>query len=825
MYYSFIEKMRGSFLLLMIVLVSLEFCLVSNVVVDALPHVVYYLELPFYDLMTTRLEKYNETSDWMWKVHPSDIPYLNYSSSVVYVEIYVLNPEEAVVYSKDLHEPERIQTVFYVYQTADNEAEKLSHVPHTYFYKSKFTPSISMEVEKDFLPEIAKFSFVYCIRVIPEPKLLVTIDEARTYNDIMHAQTLHDADLDPMDIAIIDTGYDVNEGHLFKEAADNIAYTWDFTDNDADVTDGTNTHGTTCADLLARALGDAGEDDSMYDTPSVYHILKIGEDPDVHKGPAREAIEWCIENDMEVVSMSWGWEPVVWFLGIPFPEYNCNNWWCNLFRLGVESGVTWVAGAGNMNANWGVAYPAESHFVIAVGGYQYVNETTREAERWFWPSIDAGSNYGLTYYASPPFPPPDVYCGECYIGSGFLFYEFKPNVYDAAVISEILDPGTSWAAALAAASIALGIYSQPSEPTDLNWIPGFQMVHDTIALCNEWTVIPDECSQQGEVIDTNTLWHREVIQDKSLTTLAKDQYDNALITGDVYIDGQLIGYTGSTFELDVGNHTVQVNDFWENNITGYRYGFTRWEDDSTYNPRNIQVIEDKTITAYFFKKYCPGDVDGSGVVDDADIDILNAAWLSVRGNPDWDSRADLNCDAHIDILDLNIVGQNYGNIYYYYLTVLAQDQYGISLTTGDVYIDGQWVGTTNSTFPILGGNHTVFVNDFWDRVNEGYRYNFTNWEDGSTSPTRTITVIEDTTITAYFYKKWCPGDVNGDGVVDIYDVVIVGNAYGSQRGLGDPWPPGNDWDSQADPKPQYGLVDIFDLTSVSTHYGKNYLDP
>jgi len=56
------------------------------------------------------------------------------------------------------------------------------------------------------------------------------------------------------------------------------------------------------------------------------------------------------------------------------------------------------------------------------------------------------------------------------------------------------------------------------------------------------------------------------------------------------------------------------------------------------------------------------------------------------------------------------------------------------------------------------------------------------------------------------------GDINVDGTVDIFDVVIVAVAFGAV--LGDP-----NWDPRADINGD-NVVDIFDLVSVAVNYGK-----
>jgi hypothetical protein len=56
------------------------------------------------------------------------------------------------------------------------------------------------------------------------------------------------------------------------------------------------------------------------------------------------------------------------------------------------------------------------------------------------------------------------------------------------------------------------------------------------------------------------------------------------------------------------------------------------------------------------------------------------------------------------------------------------------------------------------------------------------------------------------------GDVNGDGAVDIFDIVLTSDAYGSDEG--DPA-----YNIEADVAPACGRVDIFDVVTVCSRYG------
>lgn len=56
------------------------------------------------------------------------------------------------------------------------------------------------------------------------------------------------------------------------------------------------------------------------------------------------------------------------------------------------------------------------------------------------------------------------------------------------------------------------------------------------------------------------------------------------------------------------------------------------------------------------------------------------------------------------------------------------------------------------------------------------------------------------------------GDVNGDGIVDIYDVVTVATAFGS-------YPGHPRWNPDADLVPD-GIIDIFDIVTLARNFGK-----
>ncbi len=57
-----------------------------------------------------------------------------------------------------------------------------------------------------------------------------------------------------------------------------------------------------------------------------------------------------------------------------------------------------------------------------------------------------------------------------------------------------------------------------------------------------------------------------------------------------------------------------------------------------------------------------------------------------------------------------------------------------------------------------------------------------------------------------------PVDINDDDRVDIRDVVLALQAYGSEPG--DP-----DWNPHADLAPRWGIIEIYDIVTLVYNYG------
>ena len=76
------------------------------------------------------------------------------------------------------------------------------------------------------------------------------------------------------------------------------------------------------------------------------------------------------------------------------------------------------------------------------------------------------------------------------------------------------------------------------------------------------------------------------------------------------------------------------------------------------------------------------------------------------------------------------------------------------------------------------------------------------------------TNLEDNTFTDGIISITLIGDVNGDGIINIYDVIQAGNAFGTY--LGEP-----EYDERADINHD-GTIDIYDLILIGLHFGESY---
>jgi len=150
-----------------------------------------------------------------------------------------------------------------------------------------------------------------------------------------------------------------------------------------------------------------------------------------------------------------------------------------------------------------------------------------------------------------------------------------------------------------------------------------------------------------------------------------------------------------------------------------------------------------------------------------------------------------------------VVGQGYS----LYINVTTADLGAFSvLSNVTVYANKTCVGMKDC--PLLNGNVVTLT----------FAWNTTSWTFGNYTisvyawpvPSETNTADNNMTGTVYV---GIPGDINGDGTVDIYDAIILSGAFTSKPG-------DHNWNPNADINGD-GIVDIFDAIILSGHFNQH----
>ena len=100
-----------------------------------------------------------------------------------------------------------------------------------------------------------------------------------------------------------------------------------------------------------------------------------------------------------------------------------------------------------------------------------------------------------------------------------------------------------------------------------------------------------------------------------------------------------------------------------------------------------------------------------------------------------------------------------------------------------------------------------------------YSWNVTGWAHGNytlsayAAPVLGEINVADNTYTDGVIKVVIPGDINGDGTVDIYDAILLAGAYNTVPGS-------PKWNPNADLKAD-DVIDIYDAIILANHYNQH----
>ena len=243
-----------------------------------------------------------------------------------------------------------------------------------------------------------------------------------------------------------------------------------------------------------------------------------------------------------------------------------------------------------------------------------------------------------------------------------------------------------------------------------------------------------------DTINSNTVWFRGTPQhadslywnfgDGTDTTTSAN---SSVAMQHIYSDSGIY-----TVTLTATRHCLTVSD-------------TITTTDSTLGPFTLSVYSDN---------YSMGYVLGSGTYNySSNVNIIanaNNGYHFVQ----WDD-GDTNCNRTV-----TIIGDTA------YTAFFAPNQYRLTLHSN------------NPSFgSVSGGGEYIFQDTVTISANANYGYHFAQWNDGDTNNNRTITLICDTTFTAFFapnpyhitLQSNNPniGSVSGGGVYNLHDTVTI----------------------------------------------------
>ena len=126
-----------------------------------------------------------------------------------------------------------------------------------------------------------------------------------------------------------------------------------------------------------------------------------------------------------------------------------------------------------------------------------------------------------------------------------------------------------------------------------------------------------------------------------------------------YGDGILAAITFNVIKTKVWKNCLNWTNYIQDSITFKDWNITVMCPEIYHLTGELVYIIDADYQFLPIK----GDVDSNGIVDIFDITAVAAYYGIEKGNPDYISDFDLNCDDIIDIYDLVLIGGNFGYEY------------------------------------------------------------------------------------------------------------------------------------------------------------------
>ncbi|UCE95452.1 MAG: hypothetical protein JSV51_06915 [Candidatus Bathyarchaeota archaeon] len=265
-------------------------------------------------------------------------------------------------------------------------------------------------------------------------------------------------------------------------------------------------------------------------------------------------------------------------------------------------------------------------------------------------------------------------------------------------------------------------------------------------------------------------------------------------------DPEILACIGIIF-LDALNETYYTPDFVANNTEGFT-----WVNVSYYPPSQpLQTMEPVALLTLIFRVESMGatpldlhdtylfDCQGNSISHEAhdgfflaiirDIAVINVTTSTTIAYEGW-------------TVEINVTLKNEGNV---------SETFQV-----EAYYDNNLIGTINVVAP-LAPDTEITVTFVWDTTGVEPCHNYTIKAEAIPVPYEIDTA--DNVFIDGGVKIKLMGDINGDGIVDVTDIWIAIDAFGSDPGH-PRWNPDADFN-------QDGIIDITDITIAIINFGNH----
>lgn len=229
-----------------------------------------------------------------------------------------------------------------------------------------------------------------------------------------------------------------------------------------------------------------------------------------------------------------------------------------------------------------------------------------------------------------------------------------------------------------------------------------------------------------------------------------------------------------------------------------------WVDVNYFSPAEPLNLDNETVVKIYFL------IQNYGATP---INLTKTMLLDYSGNPIGHSVGHswfgtLTADIAIKNIEVSPRMVYPGRIVNITVTIVNEGYFDATFNLS-IYYGTLLIYTGELNLPV---NSTLVTSILWNTTGLEPCNNHTI--RGEVSPLPYEIDLDDNTYVDGYVKIKLIGDINGDDVVDIYDMVEAGRSYGTKEGDAD-------YNPEADLAAPYGVIDIYDIVTLAYNYGNS----